>query len=37
MMFSDLGEHLYQSGAQSENGFDVKICAAAFIKKDGKL
>jgi len=37
MMLGDLGKHLHQSGAERENGLDVEVRAAAFIKKDGEL
>jgi hypothetical protein len=33
-MFGDLGKHLHQSRAERENGLDVKIRTAAFIKED---
>ncbi len=37
MMLGDPGKHLHQTGAERENGLDVEIRTAAFIKKDGEL
>jgi hypothetical protein len=37
MMFGNPGEHLYQTMAECEDGLDVEIDPAAFIKKDGEL
>jgi len=37
MLFGNLGEHFNQSMTKGEDGPDVQIVAAAFIKKNGGL
>jgi len=31
------GEHLHQAGTEGEDGLDVQVDTAAFIKEDGEL
>lgn len=36
VVLGDLGEHLHQAGAHGEDGFDMEIQRATFVKKDGE-